>query len=271
VGGDLKHYAQNNAGERGAEPQLPLGTTSQPSLALGGAPAAWQVVGYQERCDIPDSSEEETTFWREYLLFNRTQGFAFLVDSNDGWSWVKPITGAPSVGGDTARWQGAVYQKKWSYGAKVTWVQGEFYWRVKRDERAHVMDFEGQGKDRDKRLSREQAGQEVTWSAGATISAATVADAFGIAPGARAALQRDVNPVAGISGGVARGLIIFAVVIVLLIILVTCSRDSCDDVRNTFGAASTEYQQCSRSSGSGVRGGSGGSYGGYSSGGGGHK
>ena len=270
VGGDLKHYAQNNAGERGAEPQLPLGTVSKDSLVLGGAPAAWQVVGYQERCDIPDDSEEETTFWREYLLFNRTQGFAFLVDSNDGWSWVKPITGAPSVGGDTARWQGAVYKKKWSYGAKVTWVQGEFYWRVKRDERAHVTDFEGQGKDRDKRLSREQAGQEVTWSAGATISAAAVADAFGIAPGARAALQRDANPLAGSSSGVSRGLIIFAVVLVLLVILVTCSRDNCDDVRDTFGAASTEYQQCKRGSGSGVRGGSGGSYGGYSSGGG-HK
>ena len=270
VGGDLKHYAQNNAGEHGAEPQLPLGTVSKDSLVLGGAPAAWQVVGYQERCDIPDDSEEETTFWREYLLFNRTQGFAFLVDSNDGWSWVKPITGAPSVGGDTARWQGAVYKKKWSYGAKVTWVQGEFYWRVKRDERAHVTDFEGQGKDRDKRLSREQAGQEVTWSAGATISAAAVADAFGIAPGARAALQRDANPLAGSSSGVSRGLIIFAVVLVLLVILVTCSRDNCDDVRDTFGAASTEYQQCKRGSGSGVRGGSGGSYGGYSSGGG-HK
>ena len=271
VGGELQHYAQNNAGEHGAEPQLPLGTVSKASLGLGGAPAAWQVVGYQERCDIPDSSEEETTFWREYLLFNRTQGFAFLVDSNDGWSWVKPITGAPSVGGDTARWQGSVYKKKWSYGAKVTWVQGEFYWRVKRDERAHVTDFEGQGKDRDKRLSREQAGQEVTWSAGATISAATVADAFDIAPGARAALQRDANPLAGRASGVSKGLVILVVVIVLLVILSTCSRDNCDDVRNTFGAASTEYQQCTRSSGSGVRGSSGGSYGGYSSGGGGHK
>ena len=270
VGGELKHYAQNNAGENGAEPQIPLGRVSKDSLTLGSAPAAWQVVGYQERCDIPEDAEEETTFWREYLLFNREQGFAFLVDSNDGWSWVKPITGAPSVGGDTARWQGAVYKKKWSYGAKVTWVQGEFYWRVKRDERAHVTDFEGQGKDRDKRLSREQAGQEVTWSAGATISAAAVADAFGIAPGARAALQRDANPLAGSSSGVSRGLIIFAVVLVLLVILVTCSRDNCDDVRDTFGAASTEYQQCKRGSGSGVRGGSGGSYGGYSSGGG-HK
>ena len=270
VGGDLKHYAQNNAGEHGAEPQLPLGTVSKDSLTLGSAPAAWQVVGYQERCDIPEDAEEETTFWREYLLFNREQGFAFLVDSNDGWSWVKPLTGAPKVRGDKASWQGVEYQKRWSYAAKVTWVQGEFYWRVQREERALVMDFEGQGKARDKRLSREQIGQEVTWSAGETLSATHVADSFGIAQGARAALQRDATPLAGSQAGAAKGLIIFVAVVVLMIILATCSGDDCDDVRKTFGAASTEYQQCKRSSGSGYRGSGGGSYGGYSSGGG-HK
>ena len=270
VGGELRHYAQNNSGVGGAEPQIPLGRVSQPTLALGGEPAAWQVVGYQERCDIPDSSEEETTFWREYLLFNRTQGFAFLVDSNDGWSWVKPLTGAPTVRGDQAQWQGASYRKRWSYGAKVTWVQGEFYWRVQRDERARVTDFEGQGKDADKRLSREQTGQEVTWSAGQTLSAAAVADAFDIAPDARAALQRDANPLAGSKSGVAKGVVIFIAIVLLMIVLAQCSGDDCDDVRRTFGAASTEYQQCQRSSGSGYRGSGGGSYGGYSSGGG-HK
>ena len=48
----------------------------------------------------------------------------------------------------------------------------------------------------------------------------------------------------------------------------------CDDIRNTFGAASTEYRQCLASSGSSsgsLRTG-GGSYGGWgSAGGGGHK
>ena len=68
---------------------------------------------------------------------------------------------------------------------------------------------------------------------------------------------------------------IFFVVIVLMLILAQCGNDDCDQVRNTFGAASTEYQQCKRSSGSGYRGSGGssggGSYGGWSSGGGGHK
>jgi hypothetical protein len=44
----------------------------------------------------------------------------------------------------------------------------------------------------------------------------------------------------------------------------------CDDVRQTFGAASAEYQQCQRAAPAAVRT-SGGSFGGWSSGGGGHK
>ena len=267
VGGELKHYQQNNAGVSGAEPLIPLGSTG--TLGLGGAPAPWQVVGYQERCDIPDSSEDETSFWREYLLYNRLEGFAFLVDTNEGWSWVRPITGAPTVRGDKAQWQGTDYQKKWAYGAKVTWVQGEFYWRVQRDERAHVTDYEGHGGKPGARLSREQTGQEVTWSAGETMAASVVADAFGIKPAGRPALQRDATPL-GSGSSVAKVIIIILVVFFLIAILSQCGGDRCDSVRQTFGAASAEYQQCQRSSTSSSRT-SGGSYGGWSSGGGNHK
>ena len=270
VGAELAHYAQNNAGAGGAEPQIPLGRSG--TLALGGAAVPWQVVGYQERCDIPDSSEDETSFWREYLLYNQTEGFAFLVDSNDGWSWVKPLTGAPTVRGERAEWAGSEYKEKWRYAATVTWVQGEFYWRVRRDERALVTDYEGTGADGARRLSREQTGTEVTWSAGETLDAATVAAAFGIAPGARAALQRDVAPFTAAGGGVRNALIVFVVIGLLFALLSRCDRDDCDQVRQTFGPASTEYQQCARQRAtSGVPRTGGGSFGGYSSGGGGHK
>jgi hypothetical protein len=59
---------------------------------------------------------------------------------------------------------------------------------------------------------------------------------------------------------------------VVIVLLSQCSGDNCGEVKKTFGAASAEYQQCSRASSSGGRiGSSGGSYGGYSSGSGGHK
>jgi len=55
-----------------------------------------------------------------------------------------------------------------------------------------------------------------------------------------------------------------------MMLLPTCG-DRCDDVRQSFGESSLEYQQCraNRASGSSRTGG--GSYGGWSSGGGGHK
>ncbi len=268
VGAELAHYQQNNAGAAGLTPQIPLGSNG--TLALDGPPLPWQVVGYQERCDIPQPGDDGTSFWREYLLYHREAGFAFLVDSDEGWSWVRPITGAPALHGDEAQWNGVRYFKRWQYPAKVTWVQGEFYWRVQRDERALVTDYEGRGADAARRLSREQTGDEVVWSAGETLDAAAVADAFAIAPAARAALQRDVAPLAGSGGGTRMVLYLIIAVIVVIVLLSRCGRDDCDSVRRTFGAASAEYQQCLARGGSygGYRGGS---YGGWSSGGGGHK
>lgn len=265
VGGDLAHYKQSTAGR---SPQLPLGRTG--TLALGAPPVPWQVVGYVERRDIPEpGDDEESTAWREYLLYNRLEGFAFLVDAEDGWSWVKPITGAPVMRGDKADWKGVTYQKRYTYAAKVTRVLGEFYWRLQRDEQAQVTDFDGTGKAHDKRLSREQTGQEVTWSAGATIDAEKVSLAFGLSGAEKLAIKRDAAPFS--PDKTLRKIVWIALVLLAVVFsLAECSGDSCDDVRSTFGASSNEYQQCVARSNSGGFRSSGGSFGGWSSGGG-HK
>lgn len=269
IGADLSHFAQTNAGHDGAEPQIGLGTVGR--LTLDGREVEWQVVGYQERCDLPSDPDDEQSFWREYLLYNRSEGFVFLVDSEDGWSWSAPLTGAPQTRGDQATWQGHSYQKQYGYSAKVTWVLGEFYWRVRRDERALVTDYVGTGSASSRRLAREQSGNEVTWSEGATLEPAALARAFGLAPALGAALQRQGTGMAGttIDSGLAKVILIIAVVAVVLALGFCSSRDrDCSELRAAFGESSNEYQQCLRS-GSGSRTG-GGSFGGYSSGGG-HK
>ncbi len=271
VGADMAHYQQNNSGVGARAPQIALGTVG--TLGLGEGPLPWQIVGTLERCDIPTDAEEETSFWREYLLYNATRGFAFLVDSNEGWSWVRPLTGTPLLRGNAASHNGVAYRQQFSYAAKVLWVQGEFYWRVRRDERAQVTDYIGTGAHTEARLSSEKTPTELTWSAGATLNASQIADAFGIAPAARAALQRDAAPLSGGASGASKALFIIFAVFVVVVLLAQCSGDDCDSVRSTFGAASTEYQQCQRNAGSGIRssGSGGGSFGGWSSGGGGHK
>lgn len=275
VGADLAHHAQNAV----TEPQIPLGRVG--TLRLGTPePQAWQVVGYLERCDLPEpGSDDEQTFWREYLLYHPTEGFVFLVDTEEGWSWVKPLTGVPVVKGDSASWAGARYARRWHYRAKTVHVLGEFYWRIRRDETVQVTDYEGEGANRHKRLSREQtAGAggngEVTWSAGEVLDAAVIAQAFGLDAQAAPALKRDAAPVAAGKGGLGCGGVIILIVVLLLVVLLIsrCSGDDCDQVRTTFGPASAEYQQClaSRSRSSSSYGSSGGSWG-SGGGGGGHK
>ena len=273
VGGDLQHYAQEN----GTEPLIPLGSTA--ALQFGARQQLpWQVVGYAERCEVPQDADDEQVFWREYLLYHRTEGFAFIVDAEDGWSWTAPITGVPEPAAETVRYQGATYKKLYTYAGKVTYVLGEFYWRLQRDQLTHNTDYKGVGSAGDKRLNREQTDaddtREVVWSAGATLTADEVMHAFNLQPDKAAAMKRDALPTTGNAASLLAKLFFWGFVVVVLLVMFRCDGGSgadCNAVRNTYGEASQEYQNCLRSnrSGSGFRTG-GGSFGGYSSGGG-HK
>ena len=144
------------------------------TLALGAQPAA-AVAGRRLRRALRGrrrATSDEQTFWREYLLYHRTEGFAFIVDAEDGWSWTAPITGAPQVVRRRASSTRACSTRKlYDYTGKVTYVLGEFYWRLTRDQRTaqHRLRRHRRGGG-SKRLNREQhrrrgQPQEVVWSA----------------------------------------------------------------------------------------------------------
>ncbi|MBI3381283.1 MAG: DUF4178 domain-containing protein [Aquabacterium sp.] len=259
LGSDLAYYRQDNT----LEPLIPLGKVG--TLKVGGKAENWQVVGYQERCDVPEDAHEEQTFWREYLLYNRLQGFAFLVDAEDGWSIVRPVTGVPAMKGDTLVYQGKTYRKRYTYPAKTTYVLGEFYWPVRKEQRTLNTDFAGQGSNSSLRLNREQTGNEVTWSAGETIEAQAVMSAFQIAKQSMGAFKRDATPMSAESKKWLTQLMWILLFLFIVILLEKCS-DDCSDIRSNYGEYSTEYQQCRASQGSGSSS-HGGSYGGYNSGG----
>ena len=278
VGGDLKHYAQAN----GSEPQIPLGSTG--TLALSTTPGdkkalPWQVVGYAERCEV-DTGDEEQSFWREYLLYHRTEGFAFLVDAQDGWSWTAPITGVPERAGDGVKYQGVVYRKLYDYTGMATYVLGEFYWKLERDAKTYNTDYIGTGAFSARRINRERTGggrdgdvaQEIVWSAGETLSSDAVLKAFKLAPDKKASFQRDALPSSGNAASLLGKVFFWVFVIVVLLMLFRCDDDrrDCSQVRATYGEASAEYQNCLRSASSSGGRSSGGSWGGWSSGGG-HK
>ena len=266
VGADLKHYAQTNATD-GGNPLIPLGSVG--TLALGGPPQPWQVVGYAERCEVPEDPEDEQVFWREYLLYHRTTGFAFIVDAQDGWSWTAPITGVPEPIGEAVRYQGTLYRKLYDYRGRTTYVLGEFYWKVERDQTSQHTDYAASGSASQKRLNRERTGedgaQEIVWSGGETLSATQVMQGFRLAPDRAASFQRDALPTSVGSSGLIAKVFFWGFLLVVLLIMFRCDGDDdCDELRASHGASSAEYQNClnrnrARSSG--------GSFGGFSTGG----
>ena len=238
VGGELRHAEQHEP----VKALIPLGATGQ----LQGV--QWQVVGFQHRMG-QEPGDDEQFGWDEYLLYNRKRGFSFLVDSTDGWSMVKPATGAPTMAGSTARtatYLGTTYALQYSYNAETTYVAGEFYWPVSRGQKTFNRDFaSAKGL-----LSLEQTPNEVTWSVGSKIGSNTVAEAFGLKDQAALFKRDDVKPFSAAPQISIRTIIIVVVLIVLLLsIMGSCSGSS---------GSSGGYRS------------SGGSYGGYSSGGG-HK
>jgi hypothetical protein len=85
--------------------------------------------------------DDEHFGWSEYLLYNQKRGFCFLVDSEEGWSLVRPTTGAPSMASsnaNSATYLGTTYRLKYSYEAETNYVCGEFYWLVQRGQKTRT-------------------------------------------------------------------------------------------------------------------------------------
>lgn len=244
LGAALRHAVQDEP----VQLLIPLGTLGQ----LQGV--AWQVVGFQHRMGHEPGESDEHFGWSEYLLYNQTKGFTFLVDAEDGWSLVKPATGAPTLDAaeQTATYLGSRYALKYSYNAETTYVAGEFYWQVERGQKTFNRDF-AKGKSL---LSMERAKTEVSWSIGSQIDHNAVAAAFKMTDKAALLQRADAAPVSFKSSlSVGTIIVIFVMLMILSAILTSC--DKCDP----------KVENCSTSSGYRS---SGGSYGGYS-GGGGHK
>lgn len=238
----LGHELLKAAQDEPVRPLIALGSSGQ----LQGV--HWQVVGFQHRMGQAPGDDEHFG-WSEYLLFNRKRGFCFLVDAEDGWSVVKPTTGAPVMtgNGQSASYLGTHYKLQYAYNAETTYVAGEFYWKVERGQKSFHRDF-AHGPTL---LSLEQTQNELTWSSGNRLSADTVAKAFGLAAQKGLFERADASPVSQSVGSNFRTFVIIIVVLVLLSMLESrCS--SCDPA----------VENCSSSYRS-----SGGSFGGWSSGG----
>ncbi|MFT3805124.1 MAG: DUF4178 domain-containing protein [Burkholderiaceae bacterium] len=175
-GAELQHYRQQR---RFASP-LPLGGIGR----LFGVD--WQAVGFARRSGRDEAGYDFA--WSEVLLYHRGEGFAFVVVADDGVSFVRTVQGVPQrVDDRVVEYDGRAFRAESRYEARVDYVEGEFYWQVRRDQRTRNVDYVSG----DRVLSREEAsigdgsadgiGQaEVVWSHGRRVDGAEVARAFGM-------------------------------------------------------------------------------------------
>ncbi|MFV0679872.1 DUF4178 domain-containing protein [Ottowia sp.] len=225
IGGELHHALQHEP----VRPLIPLGAVGQ----MEGS--HWQVVGFQHRLG-QSPGDDESFGWCEYLLYNAQKGFCFLVDSEEGWSLVRPLTGAPQLRhqGEQATYDGHTYRRTWQYRAETSYALGEFYWQVQRGQITQNSDYQ-QG---NKLLSSEQSAGEITWSGGRKISADAVVSAFKLQGALASALRsHDARPYSSQSAMTASTIIVVLMVLfIVLIALSTCSNDRTYSGRSSSGS-----------------------------------
>jgi len=153
------------------EPDIPLGTEGRFEEAV------FRVIGFLER----GTTGPVHYGWREYLLHNPSLGFRWLTESDGHWSWVKPLSFNPTptkdhAGRQALLYDGTVYRHFSSAKAEVSYVAGEFYWKVAVGESAKVSDFTAPPR----LISEEKSKNEIVWSLAEYLDASTVKAALGL-------------------------------------------------------------------------------------------
>jgi hypothetical protein len=123
-----------------------------------------------------------TYYWHEYLLYNPSIGFRWLVHSDNHWNFVEPVNPAEVADsgiyapGGYVNYNGKKYKIFQDAPAVVQYVKGEFYWRVEQGETVRAIDYVAAPI----MLSQEITANEVNWSAGVYMTNAEIEKAFGV-------------------------------------------------------------------------------------------
>jgi Domain of unknown function (DUF4178) len=161
------------------------GRRTQPVIQLGSTGTIdgkqYVIAGFMERAVRYD----QTYYWTEYLLYNREESFRWLVHSDDHWSFVTPlrpgevVDSAPTAVAGNVHYQGKSYRLFQAAAAKVTFVLGEFYWKVEAGETVNTSDYIAPPFGISKEVTASGA-QEIAYSHARYMKPEEVEEAFGV-------------------------------------------------------------------------------------------
>ena len=141
--------------------------------------AKYKIIGAMQRSV---TIEGETYYWYEYLLYNPSQGFRWLVHSDNHWNFVESVNPAdvenPQFYGKGAvvKYKGKAFKIFQNAVARVEYVKGEFYWRVEQGEQVQAVDYVAPPQ----MLSLEMTANEMNWSLGTYMPNEQVEKIFGV-------------------------------------------------------------------------------------------
>lgn len=164
---NYKIIAQANA-------QIPI----QPSIDLGSRGflkgIEWEIIGFMQRQNV-----EYNYYWQEYLLFNPRYGYRWLTEAEGHWNFVTMLKAKPQINHQLVGLRSIAEHKYYLYSrgiGQVSFVLGEFYWRIQIHDKALLSDYI----DPPYVLSCEKVENEENWSLGEYIEPNEIEKAFSL-------------------------------------------------------------------------------------------